>query len=115
MAEGRAGDVGEWCTELGSQSRFIIQIPLLQPTLHNVVVERQPGLIVWAFQGFFNGRDRWECQPEGTGTRLLNRFEFVIPNAIVAWGFRWFASRFTQADMQAQLQRLRQVAESLQP
>lgn len=111
----RCEPVGVWGTDLGCQSRFVIQIPLLKPTLSNVVVERQPGLIVWEFEGFFRGRDRWECQPVGTGTRLLNRFEFVIPNAIVALGFHLFASRLMRQDMQAQLQRLRQVAETIEP
>ncbi|TVP55505.1 MAG: SRPBCC family protein [Nodularia sp. (in: Bacteria)] len=106
--------VGEaWSTEVGSQSLFVIQIPLLKPTLKSVVVERQPGLVVWEFQGFFQGRDRWECQPLEQGTLLLNRFEFDIPNPIVSWGFNNFAASLTQKDMQAQLRRLKGVAESL--
>lgn len=111
----RCEPVGEtWNTEIGSQSRFIIQIPLLQPTLNSVVVERQPGLVVWEFQGFFQGRDRWECQPLENGTLLLNRFEFNIPNPLVSWGFNNFAASWTQQDMQAQLRRLKQVAETEQ-
>jgi hypothetical protein len=110
----RCQPVGEtWSTEIGSKSLFIIQVPLLQPTLKSVVVERQPGLVVWEFTGFFAGRDRWECQPVETGTHLLNRFEFTIPNPIVNWGFNTFASTWTKADMQAQLVRLKQVAERL--
>ncbi|MDB9329356.1 SRPBCC family protein [Nodularia spumigena CS-591/04] len=106
--------VGEaWSTEVGSESRFVIQIPLLKPTLKSVVVERQPGLVVWEFQGFFQGRDRWECQPIPQGTLLVNRFEFNIPNPIVSWGFNTFAASWTQEDMQAQLRRFKQVAESL--
>ncbi|MDH6059712.1 SRPBCC family protein [Chrysosporum bergii ANA360D] len=106
--------VGEaWSTELGGQSRFVIQIPLLKPSLYSVVVEREPGLVVWQFQGFFQGRDRWECQPIPQGTLLVNRFEFHIPNPIVSWGFNNFAAAWTQADMQAQLGRLKRVAESL--
>ncbi|AFY33064.1 Polyketide cyclase/dehydrase [Calothrix sp. PCC 7507] len=108
----RCEPVGEvWSTDVGSQSRFIIQIPLLQPTLNSVVVERQPGLVVWEFQGFFQGRDRWECQPVAKGTSLLNRFEFDIPNPLVSWGFNTFAASWTKEDMQAQLRRLKRVAE----
>ncbi|MBW4614922.1 MAG: SRPBCC family protein [Desmonostoc vinosum HA7617-LM4] len=108
----RCEPVGEaWSTDVGSQSRFIIQIPLLQPTLNSVVTERQPGLIVWKFQGFFQGSDRWECQPLEKGTRLLNRFEFEIPNPLISWGFNTFAASWTQQDMQAQLRRLKRVAE----
>ncbi len=107
--------VGEvWSTAVGSQSRFIIDIPMIKPTLNTVVVERQPGLVVWEFQGFFTGRDRWECQPIETGTHLLNRFEFDIPNPLVRWGFNTFAASWTQQDMQAQLGRLKRLAEEVQ-
>lgn len=109
----RCEPVGDWSTDVGARSRFIIQIPLLQPTLESVVVEREPGLIVWQFEGFFQGRDRWECQPTQRGTELLNRFEFEIANPLIEFGFNRFASRWTQEDMQAQLGRLKQVAEEL--
>lgn len=104
---------GEWSTELGSQSRFVIQMPLLQPTLKSVVIEREPGLIVWGFNGFFQGRDRWECNPELEKTRLVNRFEFNIPNPVIRFGFDTFAATWTQQDMQAQLRRLKHVAEAV--
>ncbi|MEH1834616.1 MAG: SRPBCC family protein [Nostoc sp.] len=111
----RCEPVGEaWSTDVGSQSRFIIQIPLLKPTLNSVIVERQPGLVVWEFQGFFHGRDRWECQPTEKGTRLLNRFEYDIPNPLISWGFNTFAASWTKEDMQAQLRRLKRVAEEQQ-
>ncbi|MBD2299776.1 SRPBCC family protein [Nostoc sp. FACHB-87] len=111
----RCEPIGEvWSTDIGGQSRFIIQIPVVKPTLKSVVVERQPGLVVWEFQGFFQGRDRWECQPVAKGTCLLNRFEFVIPNPIVSWGFNNFAASWTKQDMQAQLRRLKRVAEEVQ-
>jgi hypothetical protein len=105
--------IGNWSTELNSLSRFIIKIPLLQPSLRSVVVEREPGLIVWQFEGFFQGRDRWECQPSSNGTLLLNRFEFTIPNPIINWGFQTFAMNWTKKDMQAQLRRLKKVAEEV--
>ncbi|MBW4646137.1 MAG: SRPBCC family protein [Goleter apudmare HA4340-LM2] len=107
--------VGEvWSTDLGSQSRFTIQIPLLQPSLKCVVAERQPGVVVWEFKGFFQGRDRWECQPIEKGTSLLNRFEFDIPNPLISWGFQTFAAAWTKQDMEAQLRRLKRVAEEVQ-
>lgn len=108
----RCEPIGEWSTELGGRSRFIIQTPLWQPTLKSIVAVRQPGLIVWEFQGFFQGRDRWECQPTPQGTELINRFEFTIPNRVVQFGFQTFAAKWTQADMQAQLRRLKRVAEA---
>lgn len=105
--------IGVWNTEVGSLSRFIIKIPLIEPTLRSTVIQREPGLIIWEFDGFFKGRDRWECQPTKNGTFLLNRFEFEIPNAIVSWGFNNFAANLTRKDMKAQLRRLKRVAEEL--
>ncbi len=109
----RCEPIGDWSTDLEARSRFIIQIPLWQPTLESVVVEREPGLIVWQFEGFFQGRDRWECQPTQLGTLLSNRFEFQIPNPLIEFGFNRFAARWTQNDMQAQLRRLKRVAEEI--
>ena len=108
----RCEPVGEWSTALGSESLFIIQVPLIQPKLRSVVVTREPGLVVWQFKGFFKGRDRWECQPTAQGTCLINRFEFEIPNPVVRFGFNTFAASWTQEDMQAQLRRLKRVAEA---
>ena len=105
--------IGTWSTEVGSLSRFTIELPLLQPSLRSVVAQREPGLIVWEFSGFFKGRDRWECQPIVNGTILVNRFEFIIPNSIVKWGFNIFAASLTKRDMQAQLRRLKAVAEQV--
>ena len=107
----RCEPIGDWDTDVGGQSRFVIQVPLWRPTLKSVVVEREPGLIVWQFRGFFEGRDRWECNPELEGTRLVNRFTFTNP--IVRFGFETFAAQLTQADMQAQLRRLKRVAEEI--
>ncbi|MBE9031644.1 SRPBCC family protein [filamentous cyanobacterium LEGE 11480] len=100
-----------WSTQQGAQSRFIMQVPIFRPVLISTVVERAPGLVVWEFDGFFQGRDRWEVQPEGSGSLLINRFEFTIPNPLISFGFNTFAAKWTQADMAAQLVRLKQVAE----
>ncbi|MFK8181869.1 MAG: SRPBCC family protein [Phormidesmis sp.] len=111
--------VGDWRTTVGSEFNFRLKVPLLAPTLKSTVIERSPGLVVWGFDGFFVGRDRWECQPElnpdntggVNGTTLLNRFEFTIPNPLVSFGFKQFAASWTKKDMESQLQRLKQVAE----
>lgn len=108
----RCDPVGEWSTEVGAKSRFIIQIPLFNPVLESTVIERRLGLVVWSFDGFFKGTDRWECFPTADNTCLINRFEFQIPNPLIAFGFNTFAARWTQKDMQAQLARLKQIAES---
>ncbi len=109
----RCDPIGDWNPSLGGEFRFVIQIPLWQPILRSTVIEREPGLIVWGFNGFFKGCDRWECQPNDQGTMLLNRFEFEIPNPVVAFGFNQFAAGWTKADMEAQLRRLKQVAQRL--
>ncbi|WOD38801.1 SRPBCC family protein [Nodosilinea sp. E11] len=105
--------IGDWSTDLGAKSRFIVRLPLWQPTLISTVVERGPDSIVWAFSGFFTGQDRWEWRPDGGETQLFNQFEFEIPNPLVQAGFNWFAAGWTQRDMAAQLNRLKQVAETL--
>jgi hypothetical protein len=107
----RCEPVGNWSTEVGAKSRFMIQIPVLSPILQSTVVEKKPGLVVWEFSGFFVGRDRWECQAIPQGTKLINRFEFEVPNALIRFGFNWFAAGWTKADMQSQLRRLKNVAE----
>lgn len=108
----RCEPIGKWSSDVGSRSRFVIQIPVLQPSLASTVTQRQSGLVVWGFEGFFTGSDRWECQAEDGGTRLLNRFEFEIKNPLIEFGFDTFAAPWTKRDMQAQLQRLKQVAEA---
>jgi len=105
--------IGTWSTQLNSRSRFIIKIPLWKPSLESKVIERESGLIVWEFQGFFQGCDRWECQPISEGTKLINRFEFTIPNPLVSFGFNVFAATLTKQDMEAQLKRLKLLAEGL--
>lgn len=110
----RCEPIGEWNTDLGGRSLFIVKIPIWKPTLESIVVERKPGLVVWQFTGFFEGRDRWECRENSTGTILINRFEFEIPNPLVSWGFQIFAATWTQKDMQEQLRRLKKVAEEIQ-
>ena len=110
----RCEPIGEWGTEVGDRSLFTLKIPLLRPALKSIVETRQPGLIVWKFTGFFQGRDRWECQPNPEGTRLINRFEFQIANPVVRWGFNAFAANWTRQDMKAQLKRLKRVAEEIQ-
>lgn len=97
---------------VGSRSHFMIKIPGVNPTLDSWVIERQPGLIVWQFEGFFQGCDRWECQENNQETFLFNQFEFSIPNPLIRWGFNLFASSLTRADMQAQLQRIKILAEN---
>ena len=105
--------LGVWSSELGAKSIFTIQIPLLKPSLQSTVVERRSGLVVWEFSGFFQGRDRWECQEQESGTFLTNTFTFMPSSALIKFGFNLFAAKLTKRDMENQLQRLKRVAEGL--
>ncbi|HEY9827082.1 MAG TPA: SRPBCC family protein [Stenomitos sp.] len=111
----RCEAIGAWSTAIGAECLFVIQIPFWKPTLRSRVIERRLGLVVWEFDGFFQGCDRWECQPEADRIRLTNRFEFTIPSPIIATGFNIFAAHWTRRDMQSQLIRLKAVAESVGP
>ena len=105
--------VGQWSTDVGSRSRFAVKVPIASLVLENQVIDRAPGLVVWEFDGFFRGIDRWECHKIDAGTRLTNRFSFNIPNPLIRFGFNTFAKRLTARDMTEQLQRLKTVAEAL--
>ncbi len=107
-------DEDHWSTDIGSKSRFVINLPLLKPMLQNQVIDRAPGLVVWQFRGFFEGTDRWECDPMDEGTLLKNSFSFEIPNPLVRFGFDRFAQDLTIADMQTQLKRIKVLAETLE-
>ena len=101
-----------WSTQVGASSWFSLQLPGWQPGLVSTVVERSPNTIVWTFDGFFRGQDRWQWWATGEGTELLNRFEFTIPNALVRFGFNHLATGWTKTDMISQLQRLKKLAEA---
>ena len=56
--------VGQWQTTLGSEFKFKLKVPLLAPALPSKVIEREPGLIVWAFDGFFRGAIAGNASPK---------------------------------------------------
>ena len=113
--------VGQWSTAVGSRSQFVVKVPIGSLALENRVIDRAPGLVVWEFDGFFRGVDRWECHKIDIGikaeietrTRLTNCFSFDIPNPLIRFGFNAFAKRLTARDMTDQLHRLKTVAENL--
>jgi len=45
------------------------------------VIDRAPGLVVWEFDGFFRGIDRWECHKIDTGinTGINSKFQLATP------------------------------------
>lgn len=133
----RCEAIGSWSDQVGSRFRFRVGIPLWQPSLDCVIcsrgIEPDTRWIEWGFEGFFVGSDLWRMMPfqaqdnqDSTNQNrihhqskpvieLVNRFQFGIPHPVVNWGFQVAAAGLTQRDMQAQLQRLKQVAEGLGP
>jgi hypothetical protein len=104
--------MGEWCVTVGSYSRLVVKLSLFQFNLSRIVIVREPGLIVWGFDGFITGRDRWECRPHERGTLLVNRWELQTSN-LAGWGWRRWAGNWTADEMETQLMRLKYVAEEL--
>lgn len=130
----RCEAIGSWSDQVGGRFRFTVGIPLWQPSLDCVIrsrgIEPDTRWIEWGFEGFFVGSDLWRMVPFQTqdssnqnkanhqpkpAIELVNRFRFGIPNPVVNWGFQMAAAGLTQRDMQAQLQRIKQVAEGLNP
>ena len=109
---GRCEAVGEWNVAVGSYSRLTMKWPWFQFRLNRVVVVREPGLVVWSFDGLLTGRDRWECRPRAVGTLVVNRWELQTSNAI-GWGWQRFNSQWITDEMAAQLMRLKYVSEDL--
>jgi hypothetical protein len=105
--------IGDWSVAEGSRSRLFLQFSLLPITLRNVVVRREPGLIVWKFTGWLQGYDRWECQPTDRGTRLVNCWEGQMGNRWLDWWWKYFGERAWADDREAQLMRIKYVAEEL--
>lgn len=108
----RCEAVGSWSVTVGHDFRFILQVPLLSPTLTCRVIDRGSYWVEWQFTGFFTGSDRWECVPTESGTLLNNRFQFDIPNPWVAWGFHQTAEGWTKRDMYQQLERIKKLVET---
>ncbi len=128
----RCEAIGSWSDQVGGRFRFTVGIPLWQPTLECVIrsrgIEPDSRWIEWGFEGFFVGSDLWrmvtinpqdypsdDLENLNCPVELLNTFQFGIPNPVVNWGFQMAAAGLTQRDMQAQLQRIKQVAEGLNP
>jgi Polyketide cyclase / dehydrase and lipid transport len=105
--------IDDWSTVEGSRSRLLLQSSLLPVTLRNRVVHREPGLIVWEFTGWLRGKDCWECLPTDQGTKLVNRWGWQVNNPWLNWWWRYVGSRALKDDIEAQLMRIKYVAEEL--
>ncbi len=81
-----------------------------------LVVERRPGLILWAFDGFWEGFDAWQWLPwQGNPDQTLihNRIEYRlrVPGLDLIWPLT--IAPLMKLDAQAQMVRLRQVCEAV--
>jgi hypothetical protein len=109
---GSSEPIDNWSVAVGSYSRWVIPLPWWQLSLSRIVVIREPGLVVWGFDGLLTGRDRWECRPSERGTLVINRWEVQTSN-VMGWGWQHFNRDWTNDEMAAQLMRLKYVAEEL--
>lgn len=77
-----------------------------------VVHERSPGLILWAFEGFWEGFDAWHWRPQGEGRTLIqNRIEYEL--RLPALDLIWPATvgPLMGWDAKVQMERLKGVCE----
>ncbi|NJN15338.1 MAG: SRPBCC family protein [Oscillochloris sp.] len=79
-----------------------------------VVHERRPGLVLWAFDGFWEGFDAWHWLPHGEGSQTLiqNRIEYRlrVPGLSAIWPAT--VGPLMGWDARVQMQRLKAVCES---
>ncbi len=109
---GRSEPIDNWSVAVGSYSRWLLPLPWWQLSLGRIVVIREPGLVVWGFDGLITGRDRWECCPSEQGTLVINRWE-IQTNSFIGWGWQRWNRNWINDQMVTQLMRLKYVAEEL--
>lgn len=96
-------------------ARWRLRIAGLGPMLEAdyIVFERRDGLILWAFDGFWEGFDAWHWRPRGEGgeTMIQNRIEYRLKLAglDLIWPATLGALMGWDADVQ--MRRLKQVCE----
>ena len=78
-----------------------------------VVHERRPGLILWAFDGFWEGFDAWHWLPQGPRQSLIqNRIEYVLRHPAIDLIWPATVGPLMGWDARVQMQRLRHVCEA---
>lgn len=79
-----------------------------------IVFDRREGLILWAFDGFWEGFDAWHWRPHGDGETLIqNRIEYRLksPGLALIWPATVGPLMGWDADMQ--MRRLKHVCEEV--
>lgn len=77
-----------------------------------LVHERRPGLILWQFDGFWEGFDAWHWMAHGVGQTLIqNRIEYRLRVPVLELVWPATVGPLMGWDAKVQMQRLRQVCE----
>ncbi|PDV96420.1 SRPBCC family protein [Candidatus Chloroploca asiatica] len=78
-----------------------------------VVHERRPGLILWAFDGFWEGFDAWHWMPQQDPehTLIQNRIEYQLRVPVIDVVWPATVGPLMGWDARVQMQRLKQVCE----
>lgn len=109
----RFAPLGVWSFEAGT--RWQLTLTGLGQLLRAdyTVAERRPGLVLWAFNGFWEGFDAWHwyAGPAG-GTIIQNRIEYTLstPGLDLIWGTT--VGPLMGWDAKMQMQRLKGVVEN---
>ncbi|PDW04360.1 SRPBCC family protein [Candidatus Viridilinea mediisalina] len=101
-----------WHFEQGARWRLTLTGLGRLMEAHYSVYERRPGLILWAFRGFWEGFDAWHWMQHGNDQTLIqNRIEYniCIPGLSLVWPLT--IGPLMDWDAQVQMQRLKQVCE----
>jgi hypothetical protein len=105
--------LGEWGFAAGS--RWRLQLTGLGRLVEAdyIVYERRPGLILWAFDGFWEGFDAWQWlpAPDRQETLIQNRIEYriLIPGLAQLWPAT--LGPLMGWDARVQMERLREVCD----
>jgi hypothetical protein len=110
----RCEAIGNWEAAVGNRCHLTIVSRFLRLGTIARVIVREPGSIVWQFEGALRGIDRWECEPNSEGTRLIHSREMTFSNPIFAWLFDRLFLSSTEHQNKVQISRLKAVAEEVQ-
>jgi hypothetical protein len=79
-----------------------------------IVFERRDGLILWAFDGFWEGFDAWHWRPHGDGETLIqNRIEYRVKLAGLDLIWPVTVGPVMGWDADVQMRRLQSVCEDI--
>lgn len=79
---------------------------------HYIVHERKPGLILWAYNGFWEGFDAWHWFPNPDNTQqtiIQNRLEYELRTPVLGAIWPLTVEPFMKWDAREQMKRLKRV------